>query len=121
MSTVSQRVVAALFPGPGQGSADPTGPHPEWLCAVATDGNEVRVTYPDTLDSARRAANEKFVQSVFNGMKQAGIDYGTDSERYMREMTRNPLGGSTDTVEYPSFEEAQQDATKIFQTSVSGE
>jgi hypothetical protein len=120
MSTVRQRVVAALVPGPGPGSNDPTGPHPEWLGAVATDGSKVVVTYPDTLDARRRSDNDKFVQGTFTGMKNAGISYEDDPERYMREMTRHPLGGSSDTVEYPSFEDAAQAALQTFQTPVSG-
>ncbi len=120
MSTVKQRTMAAIFPGPGEGSNSPTGPHPEWLCAVATDGDKVVITYPDTLDDETRLRRETVVQGTFRGMKEAGIAYETDPERFMIEMTRHPLGGSSDTDEYPTFEEAQQAALQMFQTPVNG-
>lgn len=119
MSTVKQRIMSALFPGPGGGSNDPTGPHPEWLCAVATDGNEVRITYPDTLNVKYRDDTNMVVNGVFNGMKKAKISYEDDPERYLAEMTRHPMGGSTDTEDYATFEEAQQAALQKFQTPVN--
>jgi hypothetical protein len=114
---VNQRVVAAILTGMGpNGSAGVEG---MWLCAFATDGKKLVTYYPDNVPQRERDIEEEYLQGTFRGMQEAGISYDTDPERYMKELGRHPMGGSTDTQEFPTFDAAEQAALATFQTPVN--
>jgi hypothetical protein len=115
IDVVSQRSVAGVMPARYRGNPDIDA---MWLYAVATDGDAAEITYPEDASEQERANTDAFVQGTLSGMKNAGWVFSDDPERWLHELCRHPLGVSTETAEYGTFEAANAAAATQFQTPV---
>jgi hypothetical protein len=121
MATIRQRAMAVMLYGVNSQWQDESGVDTNlWLCAYATDGTKVVVYFPDNVPPDQRANTESGIQETFRLLQEQGILFDTDPERYMHEMGRIYMGGSTDTKEFPTFDAAEQDAIATFQTPLDG-
>jgi hypothetical protein len=117
MAIVRQRAMAVMLYDTNSQWQDEDGVDTNlWLCAYATDGTKVVVYFPDNVPTEQRASSEQSIKETFRILQKQGVSFEANPERYMHEMGRIYMGGSTDTQEFPTFDDAEQAAQATFQT-----